>query len=81
MSVADSALLIARNCAYNAVYATGGSRIALAGIAGANNGVGLRSDSGSMISFTSRSIEATTANITTNGGRIYTGAQTSIPAY
>ena len=81
VSVADSALLIARNCAYNAVYATGGSRIALAGIAGANNGVGLRSDSGSMISFTSRSIEATTANITTNGGRIYTGAQTSIPAY
>ena len=81
VSVADSALLIARNCAYNAVYATGGSRVALAGIAGANNGVGLRSDSGSMISFTSRSIEATTANITTNGGRIYTGAQTSIPAY
>lgn len=81
VSVADSALLITRNCAYNAVYATGGSRIALAGIAGANNGVGLRSDSGSMISFTSRSIEATTANITTNGGRIYTGAQTSIPAY
>ena len=81
LSVADSALLIARNCTYNAVYATGGSRIALAGIAGANNGVGLRSDTGSMISFTSRSIEATTANITTNGGRIYTGAQTSIPSY
>lgn len=81
VSVADSALLIARNCAYNAVYATGGSRIALAGIAGANNGVALRSDTGSMISFTSRSIEATTANITTNGGRIYSGAQTSIPSY
>ena len=81
VSVADSALLIARNCAYNAVYATGGSRIALAGIAGANNGVGLRSDTGSMISFTSRSIEATTANITTNGGRIYSGAQSDIPNY
>ena len=81
VSVADSALLIARNCAYNAVYATGGSRIALAGIAGANNGVGLRSDTGSVISFTTRSIEATTANITTNGGRIYSGAQSDIPNY
>lgn len=81
VSVADSALLIVRNCAYNAVYATGGARVALAGIAGANNGVGLRSDSGSVISFSSKSIEATTEHITTNGGRIYSGAQTSIPSY
>jgi len=81
VSVADSALMIVRNCAYNAVYATGGTRIALAGIAGANNGVALRSDSGAVISYTSRSIEATTENITTNGGRIYSGAQTSIPSY
>ena len=81
VSMADSALLIVRNCAYNAVYATGGSRIALAGIAGSNNGVALRSDTGAMISYTSRSIVATTENITTNGGRIYSGAQASIPSY
>jgi len=81
LSAVDSALLIARNCAYNAVYATGGSKVALSGIAGANNGVGLRSDSGAAISYSSRSIEATTANITTNGGRIYSSAQASIPSY
>lgn len=81
VAVTDNALLIVRNCAYNAVYATTGARISLAGIAGANNGVGLRSDSGSVISFSSKSIEATTENITTNGGRIYSGAQASIPSY
>lgn len=81
ISVADSALVIVHNCAYNAIYATSGAKVALAGIAGENNGVGLRSDSGAVISFTSRSLTATTENITTNGGRIYTGAQTSIPSY
>ena len=81
VSVADNALVIVHNCGYNAVYATSGARVSLAGIAGSNNGVGLRADSGAFISFGSRSLTATTENITTNGGRIYSGAQTTIPSY
>ena len=81
VSAVESTILIVRNCAYNAIYATGGSRLALAGIAGAGSGVGLRVDSGSVVSFATRSLTATTDYITTNGGRIYTGAQSSIPSY
>ena len=69
------------NCVYNAIYATGGSRVSMVDLAGSNNGVGIRSDGGSVVSYSTRTLTATTANITTNGGRIYTGAQTSIPNY
>ena len=69
------------NCVYNAIYATGGSRVSMVDLAGSGNGVGIRSDGGSVVSYSTRALTATTANITTNGGRIYTGAQTSIPNY
>ena len=69
------------NCVYNAIYATGGSKVSMIDIAGSNNGVGIRSDGGSVVSYSSRTLAATSANITSNGGRIYTGAQTSVLNY
>ena len=74
-------MTIVHNAGFNAVYATGGSTIALAGIAGSGSVNGLRADTGSVISYSTRSLNATTMNVTTNGGRIYTGAQTSVPNY
>ena len=81
ISVVGEAILIVRSCGYNAVLATSGSRIALYGIAGAGSGVGLRAEYGGVITYTSRSITATTDNATVGGGRIYSGAQASIPSY
>lgn len=65
-----------------AIKATYGGRISL-NIAGGNNntGVGLRAENGGVIAYSTKSLAATTANMTANGGRIYTGAQTSIPNY
>lgn len=69
------------NCGYYAIYATGGSRVALGEIAGSNNGTGLYAADGGVISYSTRSLSATTMNVTVSGGRIYSGAQTSIPNY
>lgn len=65
-----------------AIRANQGGRINL-NIAGGNNntGVGLRADNGGVITYATKSLAATTANLTTNGGKIFTGAQTSIPNY
>lgn len=71
------------NCARNAVFAHGGSRIAISGaLTGSNNTIaGVRSATGSIVSYDSRSLAATTASITVSGGRIYSGAQNTIPTY
>lgn len=69
------------NCGYYAIYATGGSRVALGEIAGSGNGTGLYAADGGVISYSTRSLSATTMNVTVSGGRIYSGAQTSIPNY
>ena len=69
------------NCKYIAIYATGGSRVALGEIAGSGNGTGLQASDGAVISYSSRTMTATTANATIAGGRIYSGAQTSTPNY
>lgn len=69
------------NCSYYAIYATGGSKVALGEIAGSGNGTGLYAADGGIISYSSRSLSATTLNVTVSGGRIYSGAQTSIPNY
>lgn len=69
------------NCVYNAVYAASGSSIHLVEVVGTNNGIGMRADGGSTITYDARSLTATTANITRSGGRIYSGAQSNIPAY
>ena len=79
--VTNEAIFIVHNCGYNAVYASGGSRVAFSGIAGSGNSVGLRVETGAVISFLSRSLTGTTENVTASGGRIYTGAQSSIPNY
>lgn len=69
------------NCKNFAIYATAGSRVALGEIAGSGNGTGLYAADGATISYSSRTMTATTANVTVTGGRIYSGAQTSIPNY
>ena len=79
--VTNEAIFIVHNCGYNAVYASGGSRVSFSGIAGSGNSVGLRVETGAVISFLSRSLAGTTENVTASGGRIYTGAQSSIPNY
>lgn len=65
-----------------AVRANLGGRVIL-GIAGGNSnaGVGLRADNGGLITYGTRSLAATTSQLTTNGGRIYSGGQTSVPNY
>ncbi len=69
------------NCGYYAIYATGGSKVALGEIAGSGNGTGLYAADGGVISYSTRSLSATTMNVTVSGGRIYSGAQTNIPNY
>ena len=70
------------NSTDSGIKATQGGRIHLS-IAGGNNntGVGLRADNGGVITYATRSLAATTVTLTANGGKIYTGAQTSIPNY
>ena len=69
-----------KNCT-TAVFATGCSRIQLAAVAGSNNTTGFYADSGSVITYGSRTLTATTLHVTSNGGRIYTGSQTNVGAY
>lgn len=69
------------NCKNFAIYATAGSKVALGEIAGSGNGTGLYAADGATITYNSRGMTATTANVTVAGGRIYSGAQTSIPNY
>ena len=68
------------NCPYNAVYVTGGSRIQLSIVQGSNNKTGFRANGGTII-YSSSTLTATTLHVTTNGGRIYAGAQTSVTKY
>lgn len=69
------------NCKNFAIYATAGSKVALGDLAGSGNGTGLYSADGATITYNSRTMTATTTNVTVAGGRIYSGAQTSIPNY
>lgn len=73
--------LTVNNCKNFAIYATAGSKVALGEIAGSNNDTGLYAADGATITYRTRSMTATTANVTVAGGRIYSGAQTSIPNY
>lgn len=69
------------NCKNFAIYATAGSKVALGEIAGSNNDTGLYAADGATITYRTRTMTATTANVTVAGGRIYSSAQTSIPNY
>ena len=68
------------NCPYNAVYVTGGSRVQLSIVQGSNNKTGFRANGG-IIMYSSSTMSATTLHVTTNGGRIYAGSQTSVTKY
>lgn len=70
-----------KNCGFCAIYAGTGSMVHLSGITGSGNAVGFRADEGGVITYGTSSLSATTATITTKGGRIYSGAQTSVPKY
>lgn len=65
-----------------AMRANHGARIYAEIAGGSNNaGIGLRADNGSTITYGTRSLAAATVQLTTNGGRIYSGGQTSVPNY
>ena len=65
-----------------AIMAKDNGRIALNIAGGSSNaGVGLRAENGAVISYITRSLSATTAQLTVGGGKIYSGAQTSVPNY
>ena len=68
------------NCPYNAVYVTGGSRVQLSIVQGSNNKTGFRANGGTIM-YSSSTMSATTLHVTTNGGRIYAGSQTSVTKY
>ena len=65
-----------------AVLATTGSKIALGTVEGnGNTSTGLRAEMGSVITYSSKNLTATGGDLSASGGRIYSGAQTNIPAY
>ena len=69
------------NSASNAIAAYTGARVALFDLMGSNNTVGLSADTAAVISYSSNSITAKTAQKTGTGGRIYAGAQYNAPIY
>ena len=70
-----------KNCGYYAVYAGTGSTVHLSGVSGSGNAVGFRAEEGGTITYGISNLKATTATVTHKGGRIYSGAQTSVPNY
>lgn len=69
------------NASSVAVEASSCGRVYASILAGSSNSIGARADTGGTISYGSMSLAATTQRITNTGGRIYSGAQTSIPNY
>ena len=59
----------------------GGARAYISRIEGSGNTVGLAATSGGTLMYGSTDIAASAVHSTSNGGRIYTGAQTSVPTY
>ena len=70
------------NTTETAVVSNGCSTVFVGVLGGTNNsGMGAYSLNMSLLGFTSNSMTATTKYAVANGGRIYSGAQTSIPNY
>lgn len=70
------------NCGASAVQVLSGSQAIFGEITGnGNTSVGLKAESGGIISYVVRNLTANTITVTSGGGRIYSGAQTNIPAY
>jgi hypothetical protein len=61
--------------------AMSGGRVYLSRLYGTGNNIGLYASLGGLVTYVSSSISATTAAVSESGGRIYSGAQTSIPKY
>lgn len=62
------------NTSSAAIEASGSSMIYISIIAGVNNIIGVRADTGSTVGYGSMNMTATTQRITNTGGRIYTGS-------
>ena len=79
---AISAAVTVNNCLTTGVMALTGGKVTLGAIAGGNaSGTGLHADAGAVISYVARTITAPTAQVTAGGGRIYSGAQNTVPVY
>lgn len=73
---------VVNNSTSGAIMSTNASFITVSEAQGSGNtGAGLRVGDGGFIFYGNRNIAATTANLAQSGGRIYSGAQTSIPNY
>ena len=65
----------------DAVYAEQCSNVHISTLSGNSNTTGIRANNGGKVSYGANSLGATVATATAAGGRIYSGAQTSIPNY
>lgn len=65
----------------DAVYVEQYSCVHFSTISGSSNTTGIRANNGAKVTYGVNSLVATVATATAAGGRIYTGAQTSIPNY
>lgn len=78
--VGDGGTLTVNNAGY-ALSVNHSSRAFIENIAGSGNTNGLIAERGGVITYNSFTLSATTPTATSSGGRIYAGAQTSIPNY
>lgn len=69
------------NCTTAAVRTTTAANVYVSAVSGRSNTMGLSVDSSATFSYSTSAIAATTATRTASGGKIYSGAQTSIPNY
>ena len=70
------------NTTVNAIHATHNSSVYVASFSGTNNtGIGIRSMGGAKVAYSVSTLSAATTTLALAGGRIYAGAQTSIPNY
>ena len=74
------ALTTVRN-ATDAIKALYNSRFYALAVSGSDNSTAFAAEAGGVIAYSSESISAIAMHYTATGGRIYTGAQTSIPNY
>lgn len=73
--------LTVSNATYEAIDVSGTGSAYIATIAGTGNAVGVSATTGGVVGYGGASISATTRFLTASGGKIYTGAQASIPNY
>ena len=72
--------LTANNINGSAVYANGG-RAHIQTLAGTGNGVAINANRGGVATYESMTLTSAVRFYASNGGRIYTGSQASIPSY